>query len=390
MTEKPFSVMSHLSEWLARKRLGDPKHPTLWPSCAGATDSNGRFHGSCRRMTFLQYMVPLYFFSKATDNKYDKWKPFIDEILKYTTKPDKYQLWLFDNADRYEEYQIEHAKESGIYIGDQVPIYIASHNISGKIDLIVMNPFTGKSIITEIKSVYGYSADDVLGKNFGRYSNFTGEPRTKNLMQVAIYQYHFAKDSNENARLLYGDRGTGKYAEYEVSVDKETSVISYRCIDPLVWKWEKVPYTVLDIYEFYKFILDSVESEIIPQRDYSISYDISTLEKLTDESYKIIETSKEDEDLKEFSSVNDFINNPSTKKSRIFRLSSRGRTTLSESAAHQFIKHLDRKTNGGRQVKKPEEGDYQCRFCQYRTLCYDDDLNPRNLDDLCPSFESKE
>lgn len=375
--EEVFVVMDHLSSWLARPKLGDSKAPSLWPSCAGATDKDNNFYGSCRRMTFLQYLTSLVSYYSKTDGKFNFWKDLVGEIKEKYISPDKYQMWLFDSADRFEEYIIEHAKESGIYLGDQVIMTIPEYYISGKIDLIVMNPSTGKKIINEVKSVYGYSADEVLGKNFERAYSFQGVPRTRNLMQVAIYEWHFAKTDYENARLIYGDRGTGKYAEYEVAVDKTSGEIKYRCIDPCLSKWTTVTYTIFDILSFYKEIINATEFGIIPKRDFSIKYTDDQLIERINNQYEIIELDKEDEEIARYKDVETFLEAADGKKSRKFCVESLGNAKLSKGSAEKFLKYLDRIKNGGRIVKRPEDGDYQCRMCSFRKFCYDEHNEPR-------------
>ena len=375
--EKVFSLRGHLSAWLKKQRMGDSKAPTLWPSAAGALDKDGTFHGTCRRQAFLQYLLPLVNYSEKTDDRYKFWRDLVREVHEKVILPDKYQLWLFKNADLYESYIVEQAKESGIFVAGQVPIYIAKYNISGKIDLLSKNPETGKYIIDEVKSVYSYGADAVLGKNFERFYNFSGEPRTKNLMQVSLYQWHLANDTYDNARLSYGDRGTGKYAEYEVAVDKESGTIRYRCIDPVITDWKTAKYTIHDMLEFYKQIQIAADQGNMPGRDFAMKYSLDQLNNYVNQQYEIIELDKEDADVVTYKTVEDFVSGAEGKKGRKFRIEDKGAGAISKTTAEQYVKYKDRVANGGRQVKEPRDGDFECSYCPFRKFCYDDNGDPR-------------
>lgn len=374
-----FSVMNHLTQWLMRPRLGDDKPPSFWPSSAAAIGKDGSIHGGCRRKIFLQYLKYVYQYSKKSDGRYNFWNHLIDELEKSLIKDSKYMHWIWEQGNLFEKHIIDLIKESGLFVGEQIQVYIPEYNVSGKIDSIAFNAETGKYIITEIKSIYGANGEKVLGSLWERKNGIAGEPRDYNLMQIAIYQWHYATEDFDYGQLIYGDRGHGKYTVFQVDVDKKSGEIRYRCIDPGETNWVTVPYTIFDILNNYKFLQECVDSGKIPARDFQLKYSDQKLTLLINESYKIIELDKEEQPIKEYSTIEEFLINPNNIKGRKFLIESKGNTTINKVTAEQYIKYIDRVINGGRPVKKPEDGDYQCKtFCSYREFCYNKDGSPKH------------
>lgn len=380
---QPFSTMDHVTEWLMRPRIGDSKPPTLWPSSAAALDSDGNHWGACRRRTFLKYMTEVVKYRNRANQDLGPWLPIAEQVVSVQTSESKYMHWIWEQGELFEAHMLDLFKESGIFLATQVMVYIPEFNVSGKIDAIVINPDTGKKIICEAKSVYGINGDRVLGSNFDRKNGQAGEPRDYNLMQIAIYQYSFTDDSYEYGQLIYGDRGTGRYAVYQVDVNKSTGIIRHRTISPGLGPWVSVSYTIFDILNVYKGITESIEEGVLPDRDFSIKYSFEQLRKLTDQSYKIVETATGDDgvdvDVATYETTEEFLNASDGRKSRKFYLKARKETELSKTIAEQFVKYKDRKVNGGREVKPPEGGDYQCNYCNYTRFCYDNNNEPRDF-----------
>lgn len=369
-----FSVMNHLTQWLMRPRLGDDKPPSFWPSSAAAQDSQGNIHGGCRRKVFLQYLKYAYQYSKHSDGRYNFWSSLVTDLESNTVKDSKYMHWIWEQGNLFEEHILDLIKESGLFVATQVQVYIPEYNVSGKIDAIAFNAETGKNIITEIKSVYGPNGEKVIGTLWERKNGTAGEPRDYNLMQLALYQWHYADESFDYGQLIYGDRGHGKYTVFQVDVDKITGAIRYRCIDPGETDWVTVSYTIFDILNNYKYLQQCVDSGKIPDRDFQLKYSDEQLINLIDESYNIFELDKDENHINSYSNIDEFVSSANGKKGRKFAIESKGKTTINKMIAEQYIKYLDRKINGGREVKKPEDGDYQCTmFCSYRNFCYNKD-----------------
>lgn len=376
--EVQFSVMDHLSEWLMRPRLGDDKPPSFWPSSAAALDKDGNLHGMCRRQQFLTYLRMIVHYSKRANGQYVFWEDLVEDLEGNLVPEGKYQHWVWEQGELFETHVLDLIKESGLYLGTQIQVYIPEYNVSGKIDAIAFNPYTRKKVICEVKSVYGFNADKVLGTNWERRNGQAGEPRDRNLMQLAIYQWHYASDDYDYAQLIYGDRGTGKYAVYQVDVDKKTGEIRHRSINPGLSQWTVVPYTIWDILKNYKEQQQNIDSGTLPERDFSLRYSHEEIEKFSNESYFIVELDDEDKETdKKYPTIQEFIDAAEGRKSRKFLCKPKGKTKIPRDTAEQYIKHIDRVKNGGRQVKEPEDGDYQCGYCSFKNFCYNANGTPR-------------
>lgn len=348
-----WSLQDHLTNYLARPGMGDSKHPTLWPSSATALVDDGKGGkkpvGKCRRANFFRYVKDCYNFY---GEKYKLWEPLVEQIKQKSIPFQDYQYWVFRSGDMYEDHIIKLCMQSGVYIADQVPLYIPEYNISGKIDIKIINPDTHKFINVEVKSVYGFGGETVIGKPASKYRPVVwGEPRDSHLMQVGLYHWWHASadDAYEYSRLVYGDRGTGKFSEYLIDTREENGEIwIYYCqITPLRGNWTNSGITINSVLENYKYIQAAVDGGDIPDRDFELVYPQERIEQM----YKDGELGK-------------------------------GDTEQYEKIQKRLEDNLQRGKEGKKLLKdlKPvEKGDWQCRLCNYKDLCYDDKAQPRTL-----------
>lgn len=345
MTSNNWSFIEHATNHLLRPRLGDSKAPTLWPSQSTALIVNDyneeEVVGACRRSTWFRYMTDWHKYDPSTYSIYDQ---LAEEVKVKSIPPDKYMLWIWRAGELYEDYLINIAKESGVYIGGQIQVYIPEYNISGKIDILTINPRTHKYSIVEAKSVYGHGGNAVLGTQGQRSKGQLGEPRSGNLMQTAIYDWWMAsKDEQyEDSRLVYGGRDTGRYAEYLVSTkenqeNKETNIY-YKGIAPNETTKIKSKITINSILQQAKYIHQSVEGGHMPQRDYDLKYDEETIDKM----YERDELGKTDKERYE--------------KRKEWLAGKRKRET-----------------------KALVKGAWQCNYCKYKNVCYKS-TNPKSDD----------
>ena len=339
-----WSFISHVTDYLKRPRFGQSKAPTLWPSEASAVTTNEYdekvVEGKCRRATYFRYLTECF---KYYTDKYSMYQPLIESIQREYIPVDNYMRWIWKQGDLYEDYCINAAKESGIYISDQVQVYIPEHNISGKIDLVVIDPLTNKYRAVEVKSVYGYGANSVLGTPAERRRGNLGQPRSSNLMQIALYDWWYTSREEEfdSSFLTYGARDTGRYAEYEIDTSQDEDGlhrIKYSGISPVETGKTTTDISIESILEQYQYVTLCVDSGEIPERDFELSYSEERIEKMYE------------------------------------------RGQLSRTDKAQFEKRRKQIEEGkSRVVKAVEKGDWQCNRCSYKTICYSGDGSPIEL-----------
>ena len=340
----PWSFAEHITDYMSRPRLGNQKHPTLWPSEATAIIKEGETEeviGKCRRSRFFRYLYDCYHYDTE---KYSHYKNLIDQIDREKEPTDPYLRWIWKQGDLYEEYCLQTAKESGVYIADQNQVYIPKYNVSGKIDIVTINPETGKYKIVECKSVYGFNANIVLGTPSQRKRGEMGVPKTNYLMQLGLYQWWYAnKDDNfEDSLILCGARDTGRFAEFGLTVEKneETGLNHIYWYPHFPHSGPKVDskITIESILSCYKDTQDSLDSGIIPEKDYVLQY--------SDEKIKTLyETGK-----------------------------------LNKSDTARVKKRLEQiEQNRTRINKQLEKGDWQCNFCNYKNICFDKQKQPKEV-----------
>lgn len=334
-----WSFIEHITNHLTKPKLGEQKQPTLWPSGATAIVNN-ELVGKCRRQNFFRYAKDNYNFSE----KYDYLKNINTLIKENFIPPSVYSQWIWRAGELYEQYCIDVAKESGVYIADQVSIYIPDFNVSGKIDLVVVNPDLNKYQIVEVKSIYGFNANSILGTDSQRRSGIMGTPRESHLMQLGIYQSWYG-NTNENfgpAMLVYGSRDTGKYGEFLVTVEQSEEdnkhYIWYQPNAPVAGSKVNSGITIESILLNYKNIQECIDNNIIPDRDYDLLYSEDKLAKLYSEGL------------------------------------------LNKTETAQFEKRkLQIEEGKEKLVKQVEKGDWQCRLCEYKDVCYDSSSRPKQL-----------
>lgn len=323
---------------MGRQKLGDQKPPTLWPSEATAILINEHgeqvTEGKCRRATYFRYMLDSYSFHKEM---YSHYETLVEKLKTETLPIDNYVRWIFKQGDLYEQSCLDFSKESGIYINDQTQVYIPSHNVSGKIDIVALNPATKKYSIVELKSVYGFNANSVLGTPGERKKGLLGTPRTAHLMQIGLYQWRYAHENErfEQARLVYGARDTGRYAEYIINIrlyDTDAgpqNYISYTGSCPNATEEVVTEISIENILEQYALVSKCLASGEIPDRDYDLEYSEDKIAKLFE------------------------------------------RKELPKADMERFEKRSKQLAEGKRPIQPVKRGDWQCRLCRYRNVCYD-------------------
>ena len=163
-------------------------------------------------------------------------------------------------------------------------------------------------------------------------------------MQIGIYDFWYASNDErfESSSLIYGARDTGRFSEYSIFTeeDEETGLhpISYQGISPVSTGRVTTKITMENVFENYKYVAACVDGGTIPSRDFDAQYSDEKIETLYE----------------------------------------RGELNKTDAAQHEKRKKQisEGKT---RIVKKVKKGDWQCRFCNYKDICYDSESNSREV-----------
>ena len=332
-----WSFIGHITNYMTRPRLGNQKHPTLWPSDATAIipndDGSKSVIGKCRRSSFFRYLTDLYYFDPE---KYSHYEKLVENLAQQAQEVDPYMRWIWKQGDLYEEYCLQTSKDSGVYIADQTQVYVPEFNISGKIDIVSLNPETGKYKIVECKSVYGFNGNMVLGTPSQRKNGKMGEPKESYLMQLGMYQWWYANqnDAFEDALIVCGARDTGKFAEYGLTVElnEETGKQHIYWYPHFPYPGSKVDskITIESITSNYKYIQQCIDSGTIPDKDYTIQF-------TDDEIQSMYEAG-----------------------------------TLTKTETSRVKRRLEQIETKSKKINKQiEKGNWQCRFCKFKTVCFD-------------------
>lgn len=181
-----------------------------------------------------------------------------------TNPVDARGLWTFKMGDAVEAVYIEQCKRLGIWAGDQIDFYDIPHNVSGRVDLFIMNHDQEIEGV-EIKSAYGRSFDISISKY----------PKIENLLQVALYADYFKREYDINTwHLIYKCRDTQQECEYIIGIEKDDHG-AYLTVDSVPLKM----FYVGDIHIRYKKLEEHVIRNQEPPKDYTYGYSIEQSEQ---------------------------------------------------------------------------------------------------------------
>lgn len=337
----PFSFIEHVTNYFSRSGLNQQKAPTLWPSSATGFKEE-KLVGKCRRQAYFRYAKDNYYYSE----KYKHLEPLIKHIEENERPVSNYTKWIWRQGQLYEDYCVDLAKEAGVFIAGQTNVYIPQANVSGKIDLVVISPETGKYHIVEVKSVYGFNANSVIGTDAKHKKGIVGEPRESHLMQLGIYQWWYANNDTRfgEGLLSYGARDTGRYSEYQVTVEKAKDgleYIFYKAISPVVCEKVNSGISIQSIMQNYLDTIEILSTTNVPAADYELLYS----------------------------------------QDRITEMYEAGKLGKVDTA--QYEKRKQQQEEGKTRLVKPvEKGDWQCNLCEYKDICYDNERNQKDLKGL--------
>ena len=220
-----------------------------------------------------------------------------------------------DYGNAIHDHETQRFIRARILHSSEVSFYDPEHNVSGRIDNLVYNPFSQPGNLellgVEVKSVGGYAGSQgVITAKAGQ----DPEPKVAHVLQCMIYMdwMHRRHGSQLKWLLHYHDRDSGKSAEHVLVMTPDGISVNGQ-----VREWK-----MADVYARWDLLKSFIEAGQVPPRDYTISYDRNRLLLLLD------------------------------------------RQQLS-------------KTNAAlvRRNKPVDLGDWQCRYCRWKMICHEGDAD---------------
>jgi hypothetical protein len=207
-----FKLFDYLDPAIVTQESRDPKPtsvPSVWPSEASAIRIDQRFHnivGKCMRQSYLRMI------GRPVSNQVDAkgaWKWVTGKAMENI---------VVDLARAARELR-EDAMATQIYVANGVKNYVPDIYLPYELDIVVLDPMTGRPWIVECKTYDGYYAEQEIEKK--------GMPKLENLMQLAIYLLEVKNGQRMKDIILksYEDRkrldARGKEHRNRVEVDLE-------------------------------------------------------------------------------------------------------------------------------------------------------------------------
>ncbi len=173
-----------------------------------------------------------------------------------------YTHWVFSTGNAVEDAMTEKCKEMGIWVDNSVRFYNKEYNISGEIDLIVVDPDTNKPVIVEQKTFSGYNATkSILGNKSTK-----GAPKEAHLLQLLVY-LETQKHIFELGKLIYINKSAMGNAEFDVSIIQEGKD-RYPVVDGVVQR----RFTIQQMLDRYKKLAGYIERKELPPRDFQLKW----------------------------------------------------------------------------------------------------------------------
>jgi len=321
-------IFDKLDDAISADGVVDGDYPVnLYPSEAGAS-VGGITYGKCMRAAFLRYKGAVGSQVYGVDG----------ELITVTQEKIGPRVqWIFKAGNMFESALIEQAKIARIFVDGHTKFTVPvgwDYQVRGELDAIFEDK-QGNNVGIEIKSVSGNHAESaIMGTPGMRRRGIKGEPKDDHLMQTAIYAWRFRKQLPA-FYILYIMRDKCLREEFKVEVKEDTEGRRIIYVDGS--RWTKFTYD--DIWSRYKDLAYSLHKNKLPPRDYDLIFN--------------------DEKMNELLANNKL---------------ARGDTA-------NWTKYWEREQDHAqgkkvRRVKRPTKGDWQCSYCSFQGMCYDNAGQP--------------
>jgi len=314
----------------------DQRWVNLYPSEASAVIKNKwgeeEVIGTCQRKAWLRFKTMEQQNKDLTSQRIVLQINDDDLITMPTETKEARTEWIFEEGRRIEKTILDVAVRAGVCVEGHRKFLIPIGSklfLSGELDGIFK--IQDQLIGVEIKSVSGYIAErDIFGTAAQRKNGTKGAPKWQHLLQTAVYAWHYRKII-PSFKILYFMRGSSIRTEFYVEAVENESTGDF---DILV-DGRSVGLTIGNIVKRYEELGAKLESNTLPDREFDILYD--------DEKMNLLSK----------------------------------RNLLNKTNKIAWDKYWERvQDSSSRQIKRPEDGDFECNFCPYKKLCYDQDRKP--------------
>lgn len=177
--------------------------------------------------------------------------------------------YIFAQGKIIEQWLVEKWKEMGIWVNNNIKFINEEFNVSGEIDVLLREPYSGELYGIEVKTFYGYAGEkEIIGNKSQK-----GFPKMNQLLQTLVYLYTF-RDRLKTFRMAYFARDSVKRRTFKIELHEEDGHF-YPKVDGEVIR----SFTVESIFQRYKELATHIENKTIPPRDYELVWSADKIEK---------------------------------------------------------------------------------------------------------------
>jgi hypothetical protein len=209
-----------------------------------------------------------------------------------------HQVQRMENGTAIELHTTEILKRGGLFGGGKVYFRVTMDGvpIAAELDIILRTTPCGTTrYVTEMKTIYSYNAQkEIFGRGLG-FGGDLGKPKDSHLMQLSLYLNHFSRLPKEDpsylpfGALFYNDRGDGHFGVYDVWLEEEGRILNedetiithrpYYKSSRLAVPPTPAPYTVEDILSRWRMVMNLLQGDTPPPRDFVKEYSPEEVEK---------------------------------------------------------------------------------------------------------------
>jgi len=236
----------------------------LYPSSASIefTDEHNdvEVHGSCLRQQYYQY-----------------------KGVQVVSETEARIMRIRDMGDCISEMFVDDFKRAGLYVADEVSLYIPKIGVSGRFDIMIKDPYAApkgpqrphpKHLIgVEIKSIGGYY--NIKGP-IKTTRDTPLAPKIEHVLQSMIYLDYYSQYGLKKWLIIYVDRESLAWVPHTLTLNENGAAIIQNEQQNLVWDHV----TMAAIEDRYQRLWHYIQNDELPPRDYVLQYSNSTILKM--------------------------------------------------------------------------------------------------------------
>lgn len=215
-------------------------------------------------------------------------------------KIDSSGIYVAESGNIWEAWLIERYKSIGIYLDDDIALIDNELQLSGKLDILHINPETGDREVTEVKTYSSssyYATKGIMG-----FREQIPRPKDDHLLQSIKYLMMLKEYDIHVVNIVYLDRACKSFfnnKQFKVYLEDDEIFYETYYRNELI-RCHIDTFNIQSLKEKDSALLQLIELDFVPDPDYKISYTLQDVEEkyrkgeLTKKAYESVTKSNTD------------------------------------------------------------------------------------------------